>query len=124
MTTDSRNSAQDDNDDKTLFAVQMVPGYLPGKTTRVTLTMPEDLLARIDAASGSYERSGWIADAAQARLAGEVERRAKKSATGQFKSAGKIKMPSAYGLAEGMVRALKARRAKASGKKAKARARA
>ena len=102
----------------------MVPGYLPGKTARVTLTMPEDLLARIDAAPGSYERSGWIAEAAQARLAGEVERRAKTLAAGKFRSAGKIKMPSEFGLAEGKVQVLKTRRAKASGKKAKARARA
>jgi predicted RNase H-like HicB family nuclease len=117
-------SAREDNDDGTLFAVQMIPAFLPGKTTRVTLTMPEDLLARIDAASGNYERSGWIAAAAQAKLAGEVEMRVKKMVRGKFKTVGKIKTQSGYQMTKGKMHAVKSRRAKAASKKVKARARA
>lgn len=107
-------AAHRDDDDGTLFAVQMVPAFLPGKAVRVTLTMPEHLLARIDAASGSYERSGWIAEAARAKLAGEIEPRAKKIAAGSYKTIGKIKVQAGYGMAKRKERTRKAQRAKAA----------
>ena len=48
--------------------VSLVPVTIPGRAKAVQITMDEDLLARIDAATNN--RSGFLAEAARARLDG------------------------------------------------------
>lgn len=48
-------------------AVSLVPVLVPGRAKRVQVTLDEDLLARIDEATNN--RSGFLAEAARARLA-------------------------------------------------------
>lgn len=49
------------------IAVSLVPVMVPGRAKRVQVTMDEDLLDRIDAATNN--RSGFLAEAVRAHLA-------------------------------------------------------
>lgn len=60
-----------------LFAVQMVPANLPGRVIRLSVSMDEELVKRIDASAGTHGRSRFLADAARARL-GEGQGATKK----------------------------------------------
>lgn len=51
-----------------LLAVQMVPTNLPGRVIRLSVSMDEELVKRIDAVSGTHGRSRFLADAAKERL--------------------------------------------------------
>jgi predicted RNase H-like HicB family nuclease len=53
-------------------AFAVVPVELPGKSVRVNITMDEHLLAAIDraASSSGASRSGFLAEAARARIGG------------------------------------------------------
>ena len=53
---------------KGLFAVQMVPASLPGRVIRLSVSMDEELVKRIDAVTGTHGRSRFLADAAKDRL--------------------------------------------------------
>ncbi len=48
--------------------IALVPVNLPGRSRVVSITLDEDLIARIDAVAPN--RSGFLAEAARARLAG------------------------------------------------------
>ena len=48
--------------------IALVPVHLPGKSRVVSITLDEDLIARIDAVAPN--RSGFLAEAARARLRG------------------------------------------------------
>jgi len=61
--------ALNDEDRGTVETVQLVPATLPTKAIRLTISMDEELIKRIDAAAGHYGRSGWLADAARIKLA-------------------------------------------------------
>ncbi len=54
---------------KNLVSVQLVPGTIPGKAVKVTISMDEELIKRVDAASGRYGRSRFLANAAKMKLA-------------------------------------------------------
>ena len=54
---------------KNLVAVQLVPGTVPGKAVKVTISMDEELVKRVDSASGRYGRSRFLAEAAKMKLA-------------------------------------------------------
>jgi predicted RNase H-like HicB family nuclease len=63
----------DDEARAALFAIQLAPVVLPERAVKVTITLPGDLLKRIDMAAGNYGRSGWLADAARERLAARTD---------------------------------------------------
>ena len=48
--------------------VTLIPAHLPGKSKVISITLDEELIARIDAVATN--RSGFLAEAARARLAG------------------------------------------------------
>ena len=48
--------------------VTLVPVHLPGKSKVISITLDEELIARIDAVATN--RSGFLAEAARARLSG------------------------------------------------------
>ena len=48
--------------------VSLVPVHLPGRSRVISVTLDEELIARIDAVAPN--RSGFLAEAARARLAG------------------------------------------------------
>lgn len=52
-----------------LVAVQMIPGAASGKAVKISVTIDETLLQRIDAAAGPYGRSAFLADGAREKLA-------------------------------------------------------
>lgn len=54
-------------------SVQWVPGSLPGRALKYTISMDEELMKRVDAAAGENKRSGWIADACRERLRAQQE---------------------------------------------------
>lgn len=51
-----------------LVAVVFAPAILPESSVKISVTLPGDLLKRIDAVAGPYGRSGFLADAARDRL--------------------------------------------------------
>jgi predicted RNase H-like HicB family nuclease len=65
-----------------LVAVQMVPANLPGRVIRLSVSMDEELVKRIDAVSGTHGRSRFLADAARARLGQGFAEAAKKRRRG------------------------------------------
>ena len=65
-----------------LFAVQMVPVNMPGRVIRLSVSMEEDLVKRIDATAGTHGRSRFLADAARSRLGEGREARVKRQRRG------------------------------------------
>jgi predicted RNase H-like HicB family nuclease len=63
-------AARNDEDGNSVVTVQFVPAVLPTKAVRLSISMDEELIKRIDAAAGHYGRSGWLAEAAREKLAG------------------------------------------------------
>ena len=49
-----------------MLCVSLVPVSLPGRSKRVAITLPEDLIERIDATASN--RSRFLAEAAEDRL--------------------------------------------------------
>jgi predicted RNase H-like HicB family nuclease len=65
-----------------LIAVQMVPASLPGRVIRLSVSMDEELVKRIDMAAGTHGRSRFLADAARARLGRSLAKVSKKRRSG------------------------------------------
>jgi predicted RNase H-like HicB family nuclease len=57
-----------------LVDVVPLPVYIPGRVIRLSVSMNEDLVRRIDAAAGTHGRSRFLAEAARARLATSARR--------------------------------------------------
>ncbi len=53
-----------------LVAIQLVPVADLHAAIKISVTLPGDLLKRIDATAGNYGRSGFLAQAAREKLAG------------------------------------------------------
>ncbi|MGE3333640.1 MAG: type II toxin-antitoxin system HicB family antitoxin [Rhodospirillaceae bacterium] len=51
-----------------ILTVQFFEGALPGRAAKLAITMDENLVKRVDAAAGSYGRSGFIAEACREKL--------------------------------------------------------
>ena len=56
-----------------LVTIQLAQVVMPENAVKITMTIPADLLKRVDASAGSYGRSGWICDAAREKLAGAYD---------------------------------------------------
>jgi len=52
--------------------IQLVPGHEPEPVVRLNVTLPGDLVKRIDAVAGERGRSGWLAHAAKSALSQSV----------------------------------------------------
>ena len=68
-----------------LVAVSLVPVRLPGKSTRINITMDENLLLAVDtaAATEGYTRSAFLAEAVRTKLAGSIELRLAEMPVGE-----------------------------------------